>query len=155
MVIDKGLDARNLKTNRPSKKLSQKAWGPFRVTKVYRNRAVRVDGLPPEIYPVFPVVYVRHYKKSDRPQTYQSEHEQRWTVTKQGEEPWVLEEVLGSKKKHGQIVYLMKWKGDDKIYEDPWENWHMLEQAVEMVKEYHVKEKKKRRPRPMDPRVDG
>ena len=67
-----------------------------------------------------------------------------------------MEKVLGSKRRKGdlRIYYSFKWKGDDRIYENTWEDWHMLKQAVEKVKEYHREERRKKRPRPLDNRVD-
>ena len=73
----------------------------------------------------------------------------------EGEE-WIIEKVLGSKRRKGdtRVYYLFKWKGDDRVYENVWEDWRMIKQAVEMVRAYHVQERGKKRPRPMNSHVD-
>ena len=42
---------------------------------------------------------------------------------KEGEE-WILKKILGSKKRKGdsQVYYQFKWKDDDQVYENVWED---------------------------------
>ena len=73
----------------------------------------------------------------------------------QGEdEQWVISKVLGSRRRDGKIVYRLKWEGSDKIWESTWEDVHILEQAVDKIRAFHLLKRQKGVNTPLDSRFD-
>ena len=104
------LDARNIKTRRPKKKLDFKKLGPFKVSKLIGSHACRLD-LPAtlRIHPVFHVTLLEPYRESRIPGR---EQQPQIPVEVEGEEEWEVEDILGSQENaNGVVVYLVKWKG--------------------------------------------
>ena len=62
------LNAKNLRTRRPTKKLTPRLYGPFKILEKRGNRAYKLD-IPPrwKIHPLFIVSLLEPYKVSDRP----------------------------------------------------------------------------------------
>ena len=62
------LNAKNVRTKRPTKKLSRRLYGSFEIIERRGNRAFKLD-IPPrwKIHPVFHVSLLEPYKVSDRP----------------------------------------------------------------------------------------
>jgi hypothetical protein len=104
------LDASDIKTTRPSKKLAHRNLGPFSITKRVGSHAYRLR-LPrslARLHPVFPVVkltlappdpFGRHNKPPPLPELIEDE------------EHYEVEEVLDSRLYCGKLQYLVKWKG--------------------------------------------
>jgi hypothetical protein len=104
------LDASDIKTTRPSKKLAHRNLGPFPVVRRVGSHAYRLR-LPrslSRLHPVFPVVkltlapldsFGRHNKPPPLP-----------TIV-DDEEHYEVEEVLDSRLYRGKLQYLVKWKG--------------------------------------------
>jgi hypothetical protein len=105
------LDASDIKTTRPSQKLSHKRLGPFKVLKQVGNSAYKLQ-LPPtmsRLHPVFNVVKLtpapadpfpgRRTKPPPPP------------VLVAGEEEYEVEKILDSRTFRRQFQFLVKWKG--------------------------------------------
>jgi len=104
------LDASDIKTTRPSKKLAHRNLGPFSITKRVGSHAYRLR-LPrslSRLHPVFPVIkltlappdrFGRHNKPPPLPEIIEDE------------EHYEVEEVLDSRLYRGKLQYLVKWKG--------------------------------------------
>ena len=62
------LNAKNIRTKRPAKKLSPKLYGPFKVLEKRGNRAFKL-GISPwwKIHPIFHVSLLEPYRHSVRP----------------------------------------------------------------------------------------
>ena len=141
------LDAKHLKTARPSKKLDHRKQGPFKILKRIGNRAFKLE-LPPtfkERHNVFPVSMLEPYRTSTIPGRHQSPPPPEMV---QGEEEYEVEDIVDSKKRRGIIHYLVKWKGYPPE-EMTWETYDTLEGALESVLRFHRRYKSK----PYDPRV--
>jgi len=62
------LNAKNIRTKRPSKKLSPKLYGPFKVSEKKGSRAYKIEILPRwKIHPVFHVLLLEPYRAMNRP----------------------------------------------------------------------------------------
>ena len=131
------LDASDIQTTRPSKKLSHRNLGPFPVKWKAGNNAYRLQ-LPQSmkrLHPVFSVVKLtpappdpivgRRAPPPPPPEIID------------GEEEWVVEEILDSQMMNRKLRYLVKWKdlGAEHNSWEPWDNVH----APELVADFHWK----------------
>jgi len=129
------LDASDIQTNRPSRKLSHRRLGPFPIVKRVGHGAYRLR-LPPSmsrLHPVFNVVKLTPAPidpiEGRRP------HPPPLPEIIDGEEEWVVEEILDSKMMNRKLRYLVKWQGFGVEHNswEPWDNVH----APEHVAEFH------------------
>jgi hypothetical protein len=131
------LDGKDLKTDRPSKKLEDKRYGPYKVTKVVGPNAYELK-LPPsmKIHPVFNTVKLTPFHKDtivgrkvpSRPPPVIS-----------GENPeWEVEYIKDSRLHRGKLQYLVKWK-DYPNEESSWEPVDNLKNSSKAIKEFHSK----------------
>ena len=126
------LDARNITTRRPSKKLDHRRLGPYEVIEAVGPNAARLR-LPETVrlHPVFHVSLLEH--ASDDPLPGQQSPPPPAVVV-DGQEEWEVERVLDSRLYHRRLQYLVKWRG----YDAPtWQPLEDLEHAVEAVQEFH------------------
>ena len=62
------LNAKNIRTKRPTKKLSPKLYGPFKVMEKRGNRAFKLEISPRwKIHPIFHISLLEPYRHSNRP----------------------------------------------------------------------------------------
>jgi hypothetical protein len=116
----------------PSKKLSSKFIGPFRVQDAVGAQAYRLT-LPPHyrIHNVFHVSLLEHWKS----RTGQEENTQAPEISPEGEEVWEVEKILGRRTRKGQLQYWLRWKG----YDESWDTWSPasdFEDMTELVEEF-------------------
>src|SRR5271156_2990565 len=131
------LDASDIQTTRPFQKLSHCHLGPFKVVNKAGNGAYRLK-LPPSmsrLHPVFNVVKLfpalpdpipgRHPKAPPPPEIIE------------GDEEWIVQEILDSKMMNRKLRYLVKWEGYGVEHNswEPWDNVH----APELVAEFYRK----------------
>jgi hypothetical protein len=131
------IDARNLKTQRPSKKLDHKKIGPVKILKKIGTRAYRVE-LPPtiKVHNVFHVSLMEPYRTSKFPNRRQSPPP---SEEVEGEASWEVESVADSRYHKGRkrVEYLVFWKGYPPE-QASWEPWKSLEgTAEESLKKFH------------------
>jgi len=123
------LDASDIQTTRPSRKLSHHRLGPFPIDSQVGNGAYRLS-LPPSmsrLHPVFNVVKLSLAPPDPIPG--------RWTSPPplleivDGEEEWVVEEILDSWMVNQKLRYLVKWEGFGVEHNswEPWDNLHAPE----------------------------
>ncbi|KAI1676228.1 reverse transcriptase [Pyrenophora tritici-repentis] len=132
------LDARNLKTARPQKKLDWKFLGPYRISKIISPYVYRLD-LPAtmRIHPVFHVNLLRPASIDPLPGQQQDPPP---PVEIDGVEEWEVEDVLDSRwDRRGRggrprLKYLVKWAGYAEPTEVPADH---LENAQEIVNNFH------------------
>ena len=129
------LDASDMQTNRPLRKLSHHRLGPFPIVKKVGGSAyqLRLPPLMSRVHPVFNIV-----KLSPAPvDPIKGCHLCPPLLLEiiDGEEEWVVEEVLDSKMMNQKLCYLVKWEGFGMEHYswEPWDNIH----ALELVTDFH------------------
>lgn len=139
------LDGRNLTLLTPSRKLSNRNLGPFKVIKKHGELNYELE-LPPrlKIHPVFYAGLLIPYRRKTYPG--------RPGGTRPGpaivndEEEYEVESILDSDKIDNEVHYLVKWIGYPND-ENTWEPLAALENAAEYVDEYHTQNPGKAKPR--------
>lgn len=139
------LSAENIKTTRPTKKLSERQLGPYEVLNVVSPSAVRLK-LPESlnrIHPVFGVNLLEPAKENNIPGRTQ---EVAPPVVATNTVEWDVEEVVDSRWYWGRLEYRVKWKGSEgKKDEYTWEPKAHLEDAPDLVAAFHRAHPKKPR----------
>jgi transposase InsO family protein len=104
------LSTKNLRTTRPSRKLSERRLGPLRIIKIVSPQAVQLE-LPTalrNIHPVFHVSLLEPAKQDDIPGR---QHEPPPPVEIEDELEWEVETILDSRIRRDRLEYLDKWAG--------------------------------------------
>ncbi|KAK9652865.1 hypothetical protein HCH54_010281 [Aspergillus fumigatus] len=140
------LDARNIRTLRPQKKLDWKYLGPFRIKKIISPHAYELE-LPASmrIHPVFNVSLLRPVAEDPVPGQRQPPPP---PVEVEGLEEWIVEDILDSRwERRGRwgprLKYTVKWLGYDNPTEEP---AHYLRNAQEIVANFHRRYPSKPKP---------
>ncbi|MBW0544407.1 hypothetical protein O181_084122 [Austropuccinia psidii MF-1] len=131
------LASKNIKTTRPTKKLSERWMGPFEVLKKISSHAYHLK-LPQKwksVHHVFHVSLLEPVKQSTIPNQNQLPPP---LVIVEEQEEWEVGQVLDSKLKRGTLWYLVEWKG---FNEDPerttWEPASSLTNSPDLVKDFN------------------
>ena len=127
------MDARNIRTKRPSRKLDWKNLGRFTIKRVLNQWVFELD-LPDtmQIHPVFHVSLLTPCSNDALPGQTQPEPQ---PIEVDGDETWEVEEIYDSKKtKGGWVQYLVKWTGIDA---PTWEKAANLVNCAERLATFH------------------
>jgi len=140
------LNAKNIRTKRPSKKLSPKLYAPFKVLERKGSRAYRLEISPRwKIHPVFHVSLLEAYRASNRPNREQPPRDPEeiacdleWEVERivKSEIISYTRKVGGSNKPMKELRYFVKWKGCA-VDENTWEPPERIKNAQEEVERFH------------------
>ncbi|KAF8656771.1 hypothetical protein AX14_008008 [Amanita brunnescens Koide BX004] len=137
------INAEHLPTQRASKKLDQKYYGPYEVVEAVGPSAYRIR-IPAswKTYNVFNEVLLKPYYAPHYPRQKAIEEEKRnEQEAETAKNEYEVEDLLDSrisKKGHGRLEYLVKWKNYPR--EDAsWEPKENLANAQEIVDEFHRK----------------
>jgi len=141
------LNAKNIGSKRPSRKLAPKMYGPFEITEARGTRAYKLKLSDRwKIHPVFHVSLLEPYRTSNRPGCEQPPREPEeidgdleWEVEKivKSEIISYTRRVRGRTTRLRELRYFVKWKGcseDEKSREPP----EHLEHAEELGDEFHM-----------------
>ena len=131
------LDASEIQTTMPSQKLSHRKLGPFPVVNKVGNNAYHLQ-LPPSmsrLHPVFNIIKLSPIPEDPIP----GQHPLPPPLPEiiDGEEEWVMEEILDSKVINRKLRYLVKWEGY-RIKHNSWEPQENVH-ALDLVTEFHRK----------------
>ena len=129
------LEGYNITTDRPSKKLEDKRYGPFTIIKKVGKSAYKLQ-LPPtwkSLHPVFNEVVLSPYT----PPAYPSQQVPAPPPPVDAHKNiYIVDRILDSKKQRGVVKYLVLWKGYPRE-EATWEPMKNLKGAKEKVKEFY------------------
>ena len=140
------LNPKNIRTKRPSKKLSPKLYGPFQVLEKKGNRAYELDISPRwNIHPTFHVSLLEPYRSSNRPNREQPPRE---PEDIEGDLEWEVEKIVkseiisytrkvqGRNKLIKELRYFVKWKecAED---ENTWEPQEGMKNTQEEEECFH------------------
>jgi transposase InsO family protein len=128
------LSTKNIRTERPSRKLENKWIGPFDVKEQAGNDAFRL-ALPAtmKIHPEFHSSFLQ--RAAGDPYKGQQQSEQGPIIVNDQEE-WELEEILAARLSKGQLQYRVKWIGFDEDY--TWYPAENFENAREAIEAFHT-----------------
>jgi len=144
------LDSRNIKTKRPMKKLDHKRLGPFKIIEVVSTHARRLE-LPPKLRALHPVFHVS-LLEPHTPNTIPNRILPPPPPVEVDENlEYEVDEILDSyidkrRKKHGGLMYRVRWKGYQGIVEETNEPAEHLSNAPELTEEFHLRYPDKPRP---------
>ena len=131
------LNARNIRTTRPSKKLDHRRLGPFEIIQKVSSHAFRL-ALPlalKRIHPVFHVSLLEPYHPNTLPGRVDPPPP---PVVVDGEEEWEVAEILSSRRHRKKLQYLVRWTGFDQTDDqESWEPAENLQHAPDLVREFH------------------
>jgi hypothetical protein len=144
------LDARNIRTKRPSKKLDHRRLGPFPLVEKISSHAYRL-GLPlalQKIHPVFHTALLEPEKPSsirnrtiDPPPPIEINDEEEYEVLR------ILDSRVDRRRKGSGILYLVEWKGYENTNESTsWEPPKNVQHAPRLIQAFHDKYPEKPRP---------
>ena len=128
------LEATNIRTTRPSVKLSPKRLGPYRILDKVSSHAYRL-ALPPtmQIHNVFHVSLLTRHKEDTIPGRV---FEEPPPEIVEDEEEYEVEAILNSRYFRRKLQYLVRWRGYDESH-DEWIAADQLEHAPIAVREFH------------------
>jgi len=140
------LNAQNIRTKPPSKRLAPKLYGPFKILEQRGQLTYKLEISDRwKIHPVFHVSLLEPYRTSLRPAREQP------PMTPEdidGDLEWEVERIIkseiisyqrrvrGSTRTFEELRYFVKWKGCSED-ENTWEPPEHLEHAKELVEEFH------------------
>ncbi|MBW0553115.1 hypothetical protein O181_092830 [Austropuccinia psidii MF-1] len=104
------LSSKNIKSTRPTKKLSETWLGPFPILKKVSTHTYHLK-LPSQwnaIHPIFHISLLEPVKTSTIPNTHQ---EPPPPIIIEEEEELEVSQILHSKLKRGKLWYFVEWKG--------------------------------------------
>ena len=130
------LNNTDLAINRPSRKLSERRSGPFKIIEKIGTHAYRLK-LPSQwktVHPVFHVSKLEPYQENPDDPNFSLPPPD----IIEGEPEWEVEDILASKMFHNKLRYLVKWKGWPSS-DNSWEPRENLENSPELLEEFHKK----------------
>ena len=127
------LNAKNIRTVQPCKKLGPKKLGPFKILAMVGSRAVRLE-LPSSlaIHPVFHVSLLEPYVDGGRLQPPPPP-----PVVVGSDVEYEVEKILDSRRRYRKLQYLVRWLGYG-MDSDTWEPAENLAGCAELVNDFHV-----------------
>lgn len=130
------LEGTNIRSDRPSKKLDDKRFGPFKIMEKVGKSAYKLK-LDPKwrgVHPVFHESILHPYTAPSFPSQKAKPPPPPDII--QGVEEHEIEEILASRERRGNIEYLIAWKGFP-AEENEWIMASKLANAEEAVKGFH------------------
>ena len=133
------LATRNLKTERPSRKLDNRKLGPFEITRVINEQAYQLK-LPEsmKINPVFHVSLLSQYKPNTLAGRTQPPPPPIGDITEGNDNrEWEVEAILKTRFHYGKLQYYVKWLGYDGPDGKTWQTPEDVANAHELVTKFH------------------
>jgi len=130
------LEATHIKSDRPTKKLDDKRYGPFVILSKHGESTYKLQ-LPmtwKSVYPIFNECVLTPYSPPQFPSQVRPPPPPPDLVA--GVEEQEIEEVLDSRLRRGRLEYLVQWKGFPRE-EQEWKTTAELSHAKEAVADFH------------------
>ncbi|MBW0526553.1 hypothetical protein O181_066268 [Austropuccinia psidii MF-1] len=131
------LSSKNIKSTRPTKKLSERWLGPFLILEKVSTHAyhLKIPSQWRSIHPVFHISLLEPVKKSTIPNWNQ---EPPPLMIIEEEEECEVSQILDSKLKRGKLWYLVEWKGfSQNSKRSTWEPTGNLNNCPELIKDFN------------------
>jgi len=131
------LEGSNLSTDRPSKKLDDKRFGPYPIISKVGAAAYKLK-LPrtwKTIWPVFNEVLLTPYTSPHFESQKQPPPPPPILIDQEPE--YEVQEILDSKLSRGRLKYLVQWKGYPEPHERTWEPTSNLKNAPDAIRDFH------------------
>ena len=130
------LEATNIWSDRPSKKLNQKQYGPFKVLEKIGPGAyqLQLDHSWKGIHPVFNECLLHPYIKGEFPTQKKPPPPPPEIIHQQWEQE--IDEIIDSREHRGQIEYLVHWKGYPRE-ENEWKKTSELTNTLDAICDFH------------------
>ena len=130
------LEGTNIHSERPSKKLDDKRFGPFKIMEKVGKAAykLKLDAKWRNVHPVFHKSLLHPYATPNFPSQQKPPPPPPDLI--QGVEEQEIEEILASREQRGNIEYLVSWKGFPSE-ENEWITAAKLTHATKAVKDFH------------------
>jgi hypothetical protein len=128
------LDNADLRLNRPSRKLSERRSGPFKILERIGTHAYRLE-LPAQwknVHPVFHVTKLELYREDPENPNFP----QPLPDVIEGEPEWEVEKVLDAKLDRKTLYFLVKWKGWED-HENSWEPEINLVHSQDIINDFY------------------
>jgi transposase InsO family protein len=127
------LDAKNLNSSHPSAKLGPKRYGPFLITAAASHTSFCLK-LPPQwkIHNVFHASLLTPYNETT---IHGPNFQEPPPDLINGQPEWEVEQILGARRRHNQLQYLVRWKGFSKAH-DSWEPLSHIN-AEQLIEDFH------------------
>ena len=128
------LEGQNIATDRPSRKLDDRRYGPFEILKQIGEAAYKLK-LPRtwrSIWPIFNEVFLTPYVPSSRPGPLRPLPQLVDDV-----EEYEVESIEDSKLVRGKLRYLVKWAGYPERHHWTWEPIENLTHADNAISKFH------------------
>jgi hypothetical protein len=130
------LDAKNLSTTAPSKKLADKRLGPFRVIRKLSDLNYELE-LPPTL-PIHPIFHINLLYPHEPDPIEGRTPEPPPPIQVAGEEEYEVEDIIDARLWRNQKQYLIKWK-DYPESENSWEPLKNVEHSQDAITNFHDK----------------
>ena len=137
------VSAKNLKSERPMKKLDALRYGPFKVLKRIGPSAYKLQ-IPPtwkqrNVHDVFNEVYLMPFIGPAFPNQVNVQPPPPEIVNRDDDkdvEEYEVEVILDSRKRGRTVQYLVKWAGYSDLW-NLWEDWDDLENTRDKILDFH------------------
>lgn len=131
------LASRNIRTTRPSTKLSERYLGPFKILNKISSTAYKLD-LPASMSRVHPVFHISLLEKVYVSGISGRHNPPSPAVEVDGNEEWEVEEILDSRFIRKKLHYLVKWLGwDETNLATTWEPFDNLSNCSDLISLFH------------------
>ncbi|KAI7967784.1 hypothetical protein MJO29_001061 [Puccinia striiformis f. sp. tritici] len=139
------LDSTNIRSTRPTKKLSEKKFGPFEIESAISKNAFRLK-LPPSWSRIHPVFHVSLLSSSSPPFPGKALPPPE-PVSVQDHLEWEVSKILDSRRRRSKLQYLVEWSGYlDDTDRTTWEPASNLTNCPDLLKSFHSSNPSKPKP---------
>ena len=144
------LEATNIRTQQRSRKLAPKRLGPYRILEKVSPQAYRLElPITMNIHPVFHVSLLTMHRPNTIPDR---DFPEPPPAIVDGEEEYEIEEIIDSRWWHNHLQYLVHYAGYSQAH-DEWLFAEDLDNARELIQEFHAKNPTADSPTRRTPRV--